>query len=252
MTSTSTIRNAYGVDVRERLRRDRYAMIPATEFDRTRITTTDLQTLQNSWNVLGEDPFFGGGDAATRTRRYSDFGYDPATHTLTPLAHVPYFQSREMNAFVGGTERHFADVALSTVANSAFAELVRLDFENLPLEPEYSSRLWVCQVHQIRITVNPGRTYDVVPEGIHSDGYPFAGLHLIRKDGLTGGESVVFDWAETELARGTLDAPLDSLLFEDKKLKHYASPITAGPDGGVRDVLAISFSLPGTEHETVR
>lgn len=175
------------------------------------------------------------------------------TNTLERLDHVPYYQSPEMNAFVGGRARHFEDVEDSTIAIPLFRTLVTTVFENLPIPTRYLENPWVCQIHQIRIVVHPGKTYDVVPEGVHSDGYPFAGLHLINKHGVTGAENQLLTWDEqSELFRGTLEKPLDSLIFEDKAMKHYSSPMTAGPDGGRREILAISFSLPGTEYETTR
>lgn len=251
MAVATTLDNTFGIDVRDSLARDRYAVISADSFNIAGLED-ELSALYASWDNLGPDPFFGGGEQACRTRRYSDFEYDPADNSLTPLDHVAYYQSKGMNAFVGGKERHFEDVEISTVKNKALLELVRLDFENLPIEPKYLEQTWICQIHQIRIAVNPGQTYDVVPEGVHSDGYPFAGLHLIRKHEVEGAENVVYTWEEEELARTVLSSPLDTLIFEDKKMKHYASPLTAGPDGGVREILAISFSLPGTEYETIR
>lgn len=215
-------------------------------------STASFDQLAGAWDRLGPDPFFGGGERATRTRSYSDFEYDPRTGELSPLEHVAYFQSEEMNAFIGGVERHFGDVEPDCVENPLFGALVRFDFETLPIEDDYLERPWVCQIHQIRIAVNPGQSYDVVPEGIHSDGYPFAALHLICRSKLDGGDSTVFTWDEDPLAHATFMEPLDTLIFEDKKMKHYTSPISAGEEPGHRDVLAISFSLPDSPYEVLR
>lgn len=240
-----------GVDCRDELRHQRYALVPAGRLDLQPDLRAAFDDLARSWERLDHDPFFGGEDRAVRTRRYSDFDYDPAAGTLTRRDHVPYFQSEEMNAFVGGKVRHFGDVEDSIVANPLFMALVRFDFDSLPIESEYLDRPWVCQIHQIRIVVHAGKTNDVVPEGIHSDGYPWAGLHLIARVDIDGGESTVFTWDEEPLAKATFRDPLDTLIFEDKKMKHHVTPISTGQVEGHRDVLAISFSLPDSPYETL-
>ncbi|MEV0415306.1 2OG-Fe dioxygenase family protein [Streptomyces sp. NPDC050448] len=190
-----------------------------------------------------QDPRLGG--AALRRR-------GPATGELAPLDHVAYYQGEAMNAFVGGIERHFGDVEESTYRNPLFQALVRYDFDNLPVEDEYRDRARVCQIHQIRIEINPGKYNELVPEGIHSDGYPWAGLHLISRVDVEGGHSTVFTWDEEPLAKGTFLTPLDSLIFEDRAMEHHVTGLSAAEDkGGYRDVLAISFSLPGSPYETL-
>lgn len=240
-----------GVDRREEVRTQRYALIPAGELDLDADLSAAFDDLAATWDRLGADPFFGGDDRATRTRRYSDFDYVPATGELTRRSHVPYFQSEEMNAYVGGKERHFEDVEEALVANPLFRALVAFDFDSLPIEAGYRQRTWVCQVHQIRIVVHPGQTNEVVPEGIHSDGYPFAGLHLIARQDVSGGESTIFTWEEEPLVKATFQDPLDTLIFEDRNMKHHVTPISADRVEGHRDVLAVSFSLPDSPYETL-
>lgn len=240
-----------GVDCRAALRDQRYALIPAGELALEADLLSAFDDLAASWDRLDLDPFFGGEDRAVRTRRYSDFDFLPSEGTLTPRSHVAYFQSEEMNAFVGGKERHFGDVEVGIIENPLFHALVQYDFDSLPIEAEFLDRKWVCQIHQIRIRLQPNQTNEVVPEGIHSDGYPFAGLHLIARVDVTGGESTVFTWDEEPLAKATFLNPLDTLIFEDRRMKHHVTAISAGDAGGYRDVLAISFSLPDSPYETV-
>ncbi|MEV6727161.1 2OG-Fe dioxygenase family protein [Streptomyces sp. NPDC051364] len=241
-----------GPDLRDALREQRYALVSAADLTLSPELTAAFDALQASWGRLTPDTHFGGGDRAVRTRRYSDFIYVPATGELAPLDHVAYYQSEAMNAFVGGIERHFGDVEEATYRNPLFQALVRYDFDNLPIEDEYRDRAWVCQIHQIRIEINPGQYNELVPEGIHSDGYPWAGLHLISRVDVEGGHSTVFTWDEEPLAKGTFRTPLDSLIFEDRAMKHHVTGLSAAEDkGGYRDVLAISFSLPGSPYETL-
>jgi hypothetical protein len=213
----------------------------------------DLAALQASWDDLDPDRFFGGEPGkAWRVRRYSDFDFEPASgRLLQRRAHVPYYQSERQNAYVGGIVREFGDVAEETAANPLFQRLVAWDFAQWPVDARYLDRTWICQVHQLRIYVVGGHTSAVTPEGIHSDGYPFAGVHLMARVDVSGGQSTVYTADAEPLASLTFERPLDSLLFEDRRMKHYVTPITGAPGRtGHRDVLAISFSLPDSPYTT--
>ncbi|NJL90915.1 MAG: 2OG-Fe dioxygenase family protein [Coleofasciculaceae cyanobacterium SM2_1_6] len=97
-----------------------------------------------------------------------------------------------------------------------------------------------------------GQTTAITPEGIHSDGYPFAGLHLLDRRHIMGGETTIYQPEATPLAKITFEQPLDSLWLEDRHLQHSVTEIACsleqadekGIEAGYRDLLAISFSLP--------
>lgn len=239
--------------VREHVAQQKFATLAGSRFALDPARRAQLADLQASWGDLDPDPWFGGEDGkAWRVRRYSDFDFEPRTgRLLQRRAHVAYYQSERQNAYVGGVERHFGDVTEQTVQNPLFQDLVAWDFAQWPVEDVWLDRAWVCQVHQIRIHVVGGHTSDVTPEGVHSDGYPFAGVHLMDRVGVTGGQSTVYTADAAPLARLTFETPLDTLVFEDRNMKHSVSPIT-GVDGttGHRDILAISFSLPDSPYTT--
>lgn len=208
-----------------------------------------FSALAECWNHLGVDPYYGSKGKSCRIRKYSDFCFTPSNGELQRCDHVPYFQSKEMNHYVGGKVRHFSDVDETVYENPSFQELVQRDFKSFPIESKYLNEKWICQIHMIRIVVGANEETPVTPEGIHSDGYPFAGVHLIGKSAhLTGGESTVYTYDEKPIISATFDEPLDSLFLEDRKMKHYVSPISAKNHEGHRDILAISFSLPGSPY----
>jgi hypothetical protein len=242
-----------GEELRDRVLADRYAVARSGLFELTARGREALRSLQEGWAQLEADPYYGGRTPTCyRVRRYSDFRYDPAANRLTPLRHVPYYQSEGMNRYVGGKVRHFGDVLPETYENPLFLDLVACDFALFPVEERWLRAPWTCQVHMIRIVVGPGESTPITPEGIHSDGYPFAGVHLMQRRGISGGESTVYTREEQPLATLTFEDPLDSLWLEDRNLKHYVTPISAaGPAAGQRDLLAISFSLADSPYETV-
>jgi hypothetical protein len=238
-------------DVHAEMTTQGFSSIAAGEYllvDRLR---TSWESLRGAWESLEFDEYYGGRADNQRYRRYTDFAFEPASGALMPLEHTPYFQSERMNRYVGGMTRHFGDILPETYENEFFLELVCFSFCQFPVPEEFARRTWVSQIHQIRITVGPGETTDITPEGIHSDGYPFASVHLVDRVGVAGGVSSVYSYDEQELASLTFEQPLDSLFLEDRKLKHYVTPIHgSGKDPGYRSILAISFSLPDSPFTT--
>ena len=228
-----------------------FSTAASREFELSVDIRKGLDDFRKVWGNLDFDKFYGGTGKSYRMRRYSDFSYMPATGELRLCEHVPYYQSERQNAYVGGKMRHFGDVTAETYENPFFKELVKYDFDQFPLDVEYRERNWICQVHQIRIVVGAGETTPVTPEGVHSDGYPFAGVHLMNRHNVTGGLSTVYTAAAEPLASLTFEVPLDSLFFEDRNMRHYVTPISAAKGSeGWRDILAISFSLPDSPYTT--
>lgn len=213
----------------------------------------DMEELKFFWENLEKDRFYvSRHDDCFRGRKYTNFRFDPNDGTLEPLAHEAYKQSKEMNAVVGDINRDFGDIGLEIYKNEFFQNLVYLDSLQFPDREKYLDRPWQCQVHMIRIHVAPYKTTDVTPEGVHSDGYPFAGVHFMGKRNISGAESWLYDWEQRPLASLTYEAPLDSTYLLDRRMKHYVTPMASIGDAyGHRDLLAISFSIRGTEHETL-
>jgi len=239
---TFTIREA----LKKQIAEQQYAIAPGKSFQLSSLGQEALSSLQQSWESLEYDPFYAEKEPTSyRLRRYTEFDFTPQTGELCPRPHVPYVQSLEMNTYVGGKARHFGDLSVDTYKNPLFQDLVNYNFSLFSREEEFSDRLWICQVHIMRIVVGAGQATAITPEGIHSDGYPFAGLHLMNKVNIEGGKTTIYQYDETPLATTTFREPLDSLWLEDRHLKHGVTDITNRNSGaGYRDILAISFSLP--------
>jgi len=250
----STSNNTFTItdELRRQVEEKQYVITRSDSFKMTEAGQIAFNQLQNSWKHLERDSFYGEKDPTCyRLRRYTNFDFNPRTGELCLQTHVPYVQSQEMNRYVGGKIRHFGDLLADTYENPFFQDLVTYDFSLFPVEEEFLDHLWTCQVHMIRIVVGANQSTPVTPEGIHSDGYPFAGVHLINKNNVEGGQSTVYAYDEKPLATLTFENPLDSLWFEDRNLKHYVTPISStNGESGHRDILAISFSLPNSSYTT--
>ncbi|MEO0442327.1 MAG: 2OG-Fe dioxygenase family protein [Pseudomonadota bacterium] len=209
-----------------------------------------------SWETMSKDKYYGNEGKATRYRRYSDFIYSPKTGKLLPTEHRPYFQSETMNHYVGGLERHFEDIDEDLMTNPLIESLVQLDFEIYKglLPEELWDQDWQCQIHQIRIEVEPGQEVEITPEGIHSDGYPFSAVHFGGKENISGANSRVYTQQKQQITETRFEEFLDTLYFKDRDLMHYVTPAKTADNSakGYRQIIAISFSIPGTEYDTVR
>lgn len=209
-----------------------------------------------SWETMGVDKYYGQADKGTRYRRYSDFDFNPATGELQELEHRAYEQSEAHNQYVGGMRRHFNDVSSDVFNSPVLRALIKLDFDvyKAVLPEELHNVPWQCQVHQIRIEVKPGEQIEITPEGIHCDGYPFSGVHFWGRHNIEGATSKVYDKQSNVIDSGTYQEILDTTYFLDRELQHYVTPATNPSESemGYRQIIAISFSRPGTEHDIVK
>ena len=124
------------------------------------------------------DPLFGGEDGkAWRVRRYSRLRLRAADAAACSSAGPmsPTTSRSGRTPMSAGSSAISATWTEQTVQNPLFRDLIAWDFAQWPIEDVWLDlATWVCQVHQIRIHVVGGHTSDVTPEGVHSDGYPFA------------------------------------------------------------------------------
>jgi hypothetical protein len=240
-------------DLTAELNDQKFAFVKGEEFN-LQGHFHDFVKLTNSWESMEEDVYYGNKDKGTRLRRYSDFNYNPATDELTRVDHRAYFQSEKMNAYVGGQQRHFEDFSDDFIDSQVLRSLIKLDFDiyQKTLPEEDKAGEWQCQLHQIRIEINPNQKIEITPEGIHSDGYPFSGVHFWGKYNISGAQSKLYTSEKFELCTEIFEETLDTIYFFDKDMFHYVTPAETDEKGGYRQILAISFSKPGTPYDTVR
>ncbi|PQO96721.1 MULTISPECIES: 2OG-Fe dioxygenase family protein [Pseudomonas] len=242
-------------EVGESLRRDKYVNVQGADFNLFG-HFSDFVRLTKSWENMEPDSYYGQADAGMRFRRYSDFEYNPVTRDLKQLEHRAYVQSKANNSYVGGLERHFQDFSNEVINSPVMRSLIDADFEVYKhvLPPELHDEIWQCQIHQIRIEIKPGKQLEITPEGIHCDGYPFSGVHFWGRNNVDGAESRLYSAQEEQLAATTYLEILDTTYFLDRDMRHYVTPARNihAHEMAYRQILAISFSRPGTAFDIVR
>lgn len=242
-------------DISQDMRSKKFAVVAGDDF-KLAGNFSEFIRLTESWECMGPDPYFGQQEAGNRYRRYSDFNYNAATGELTQLEHRAYVQSKEHNSYVGDKIRHFEDFSREVIDSPVIRSLIDLDFAvyKSVLPEELHDDVWQCQIHQIRIEIKPGKTLEITPEGIHCDGYPFSGVHFWGKENVAGAESQIFSSDRQLLAAATYEGILDTTFFLDREMLHYVTPAATldSEKPAYRQIIAISFSKPGTAYDTIR
>jgi hypothetical protein len=200
------------------------------------------ERLREDWDRLEPDRYLERG-AKFRLRRYGRYFWAPADDVLAPLPHQAYFQPEDENPYAGGISRDFAPLLPDTVHNPFLHALVRATFACLPVAGDRQGKAWEVRIHQIRIVASPGEPGLPAPEGVHQDGTDFLTLHLLRRHNVVGGESTICDLERKPIWHSTLREALDSLILEDPRIMHGASPVHSadGRTSGIRDMLGVDF-----------
>lgn len=201
----------------------------------------DLDSFCDNFDNLPKDPYCADGN---RYRRHSRFILLPWLGLLEPRPISHYFQDRDLNSMDGGMPRNFEGLDDAMATNDFFRELIHFDFHHTSFSDEARSMPMDVGIHVIRYVARPGVIGVSSPAGLHKDGEPFTYIHLIGRNGVTGGESLVADNDKRSLAKTSLAKRLDTVVVSDKDVYHAVTPVELAPGEteGVRDVLLIDFT----------
>ena len=194
------------------------------------------------------DPYLRDG-GRYRARRHSCFMHTPGTGQLAAVAQRAHWQPTTYNALHGGMLRWFEPIEPAVAGAPAFRQLLSsLGALFAQLQPV--SR-WHLEAHQFRIDT-AGGIGRPTPEGAHRDGVDFVAVVLVRRHGVRGGETRVFEAHGSHGVRFTLEHPWTLLLMDDARVIHETTPLQAqgaagATDGatGVRDTLVLTYRARG-------
>jgi hypothetical protein len=220
----------------EALRTQGYALVrPADVAALAGCTIDQLNALAPSWDRLEPDRYLKDG-GHYRRRRHSCFL--DAGGALAQTPHRAHWQPVEYNALHGGMHRLFEPVEPGTVAQPAWARLLRALGD--VCSNVKGKRPWYVEAHQFRIDTAEGIGRPT-PEGAHRDGVDFVAVILVDRHNIKGGETRVFQAAGPDGKRFTMLEPWTMLLLDDAAVIHESTPIQpTGPDGH-RDTLVLTW-----------
>jgi hypothetical protein len=220
------------------VRRTGFVVMRRPELDGL-ISDTDLEVLRGAFENLPVDTQVEGVDVY-RERRYGRLRVevDGDTVTFEVLPNAVFRQ--DSIPLWKGKDRVFEPVAEDVLLSSGLRALVRFDAQMATAIN--GNTTWRVGIHLVRVVARTGANGLPTPEGRHRDGHTCVGLHLMRRDGVTGGVSTVHPNDGSEPVQTTLRQPLDSMFFDDNMITHEVSPIIPEGASGVRDMLQVDFN----------
>ncbi|TDV43206.1 hypothetical protein CLV71_116140 [Actinophytocola oryzae] len=218
-----------------------FVLVPGAELTAL-LPAGDLDRLANGWDRLElDEALFDGG--TYRYRRYGRLradGDSPGHRRFTPLPHAPFWQSAECMPDYGGRERVFGAISDETLLDPALLGLVAADLSVVERVTGHRGQ-WDVGLHMVRVVAVPAEPGSPTPEGRHRDGHDFVGMHLFRRTGCVGGESIVYREGRVPVHL-TLTQRLDSLVVADTRLTHEVTPVVSDGMTGVRDMLLVDLN----------
>ena len=205
----------------------------------SRTSLLPTQEVLESFSHLPDDEFLQG-DFAFRKRAYSRGALSGNGVTWAPG--TDFFQARAINEYAGGVKRAFAPAG--TAIREHICQVLQTPFYANGL----GDACYDFGLHQIRIICDDTHDGHPVPEGYHQDGFDFVAIHNFCRANITGGSSYLRIGSK-EGDPHALEHDLKSgeiLLFNDRRLFHYAAPITnIEPGPGFRDICVLTFAQTG-------
>jgi len=202
------------------------------------------ENIQDFWSNLELDKYMND-NGVYRKRKFASFEYDEDTKTLSFLKdRNTFYQSSDINKLNGGVNRQFSIIENDFSESIFLQSLVRYCIDLLPLKEKIYSSINI-NVHQFRISCQPGSFGMPTPEGIHNDGHHFVSQHLISRKYISGGVSGIYCNEKNPIKHRQLNSFMDTIIVDDNKVKHDVSPIISidSKEVGYRDMLIIDYIL---------
>ena len=242
---------AADVDPRQELRESGFVYLQGEDFTVAAALAEPLEAFVEAYEYLPVDPY---SETGCRFRRHQRFVLTPRPLTVIPTDISNYSQSLLLNSKDGGTVREFEPLPADLATNSFLQALIRYDFEHSPFASVRDSNVaYDVGLHLVRMRARQGQPAIASPNKLHKDGEWVTWIHLVSRQGIKGGESVVANNDKEVLVRATLVHRLDTVAVWDDTVFHHVNPVEVveGEDEGHRDVLIVDFTpmLPATSYE---
>lgn len=203
------------------------------------LSEADLREFQAAWESLPVDTQIDGG-GTYRQRRYGRLGVEVDGDEVTFRALPNATFRQDVIPLWKGKNRVFEPVTEDVLLSAGMRALVGFDARMATALS--GTTAWEIGVHIVRIVARPGTQGLPTPEGRHRDGHAYVGMHMLRRDGVTGGLSTVYPNNGGEVVQTTLLQPLDSMFVDDARVTHEVSPTVPEGDSGVRDMLLVDVN----------
>ena len=192
------------------------------------------KSLKNSFNLLSKDKYY----TNNRLRSYSLLKVD-VIDNIEIIGDLNFYQSNDYNTYNGNNLRNYENIDSSILKDPCFKYLTQYFIYNVyKNNPNINTKY--IQVHQIRVYAEKEKT-NLVPEGIHQDGYNMIAIACITRKNIKGGINLIYDSSKNlihnlQLGEGEI------IILNDNKLYHDVLPIELYKENedGYRDILVFT------------
>ena len=141
---------------------------------------------------------------------------------LEIVGDLNFYQSESYNNYNGNVLRKYSNLSYDILDDELFKYLVQTFKEQVDKVSPVVTRY--IQVHQIRVYANNLST-NLVPEGIHQDGFNFIAITCINRKNIRGGLNNVYDTDKTIKCYSTTLNEGEILILNDRKMFHDVTNI---------------------------
>lgn len=174
------------------------------------LSTQGYRSLKKSFDKLNRDIYY-------KNVRYRHFSLiDIKTDNYKLIGNLNFTQSNKLNKVNGNIIRNYENIDKLLLKNNIFKKLI-FDFKNI-VRFHFNYTPNMIKIHQIRVCIDENND-EIVPEGIHNDGYNCIGIFCVNRENITGGKSIIYDKKMTKLYSNILNVG-DFLIINDNELLH--------------------------------
>ena len=181
-----------------------------------------------------------------RSRAYSLLNVEDL-EDIKIIGNLKFFQSTNYNNFNGNIIRDYNNIDSKILQDECFKYFVKKFIETINdqlIKNSYYEKINYIQVHQIRVYTDSEDEIDLVPEGIHQDGYNFIAMCCVTRRNISGAISHIYDESKNIVHSVQLQGG-EMLIVNDNKMFHSVSPIKLNKTSkkvkmGYRDILVFT------------
>lgn len=187
--------------------------------------------LKESFNFIKKDNYYNN----SRNRAFSMLKIED---NIEIIGNLNFYQSGIYNNFNGNKMREYPNIDENILNDKLFIEILK-NF-NFIVKEQYGENNKYIQIHKIRVYANKDST-NLVPEGIHQDGFNMIAIYCLARVNIKGGRSIIYDENkkiiyEKELAEGEM------IVINDNKYFHNVTNIELLDKEkiGYRDIIVLT------------
>ena len=187
--------------------------------------------VKKSFDYLNIDNFY----ENKRFRNFSLIEIDNHDNLCLKIkGHYKFFQSSYYNSYLGEKYRNYSNIDINLLNDISFQNIIKLFIQQIPYKVNFLT------IHQIRVNTNVNST-NLVPEGIHQDGYNYIGIFIINLFNIIGGDSKIYDNNKNIIFEKKLNEN-QMIFINDRKLFHSVNNISSNDSKsiGYRDIFVLT------------